>query len=150
MARAILGPDGKTIVDVEDPNNDGVGGLAVYVQDQVSPTISQFLMKGEGTFTLAATTVPNAWTFTATGGHGIVVGKWVTLVNHVHFFQAMVSNVVADTITLDRPIDHTFDATLILPQTLRIMMRTVVITCVNEVSPTAILIIMKNGVTGGK
>ena len=93
------------------------GGLAVNIQDQTSKPIDVFFSQSISNFTLSTDNIESGvsslvYTFEATGGHGIVSGNEIILLDVVadRFFYAEVKNVVTNTITVDRPIDHIFAA----------------------------------------
>ena len=101
------------LADVED--NAGQGCLAVCVQDQITETIDSLFNQSVSDFTLSADTTASAettlnYTFAATAGHLIVIGDEILLLDVVgdRSLQAVAVNVVADAITIDRPIDHVY------------------------------------------
>ena len=107
--------DSSTGVLAAVENNDGQGCLAVCVQDQVTETQDALFNQQTGTFTLAADTTASTqttlnYTFTATGGHGLVVSDEILLLDTIadRALQSVVVNVATDTITIDRPIDHAY------------------------------------------
>lgn len=93
------------------------GGLPVILQDQTTPPIDALFSQSISNFTLAAdatvstVTVLN-YSFTATTGHGIIIGDELLLLDVLadRSLQCEVINVVGDVITIDRPIDHAYSA----------------------------------------
>ncbi len=109
----ITDPTTGTQAAVED--NDGQGCLAVCVQDQITEPIDSLFNQSVSNFTLASDTTASTettlnYTFTATGGHGIIVGDEVLLLDVVgdRVLQAVVITVVTNTITIDRPLDNVY------------------------------------------
>lgn len=107
--------DADTGVTAAVEDNDGQGCLAVCVQDQVTETIDSLFNQSVSDFTISADTTASTettlnYTFTATGGHGIAIGNEILLLDTVgdKALQAVVINVVTNTITIDRPIDHVY------------------------------------------
>jgi hypothetical protein len=93
------------------------GGLDVNIQDQHTPALDSLFAQSVpgGNFTLAADTIASTvttlvYTFTATAGHGIIIGDEIILLDVIgsRSFYAEVMNVAVDVITVDRPIDHVF------------------------------------------
>jgi hypothetical protein len=87
------------------------------MQDQITPPIDALFAQSISNFTLSADTIASTistlqYTFTATAGHAIVIGNEILLLDTIadKSFYAIVLNVSVDTITVDRPIDHTFPA----------------------------------------
>lgn len=107
--------DADTGVTAAVENNDGQGCLAVCIQDQVTETIDALFNQSVSNFTLSADTTASTETtlnyvFTATGGHGIIVGNEILLLDVVgdRALQAVVVVVATNTITIDRPIDNVY------------------------------------------
>lgn len=93
------------------------GALPVNIQDQTSKPIDTYFLQEISPFTLAVDTVSSTKTtlvydFTATTGHGIVIGSEIILLDVIADveFYATVLNVVGDVITVDRPVDNVFPA----------------------------------------
>ena len=91
------------------------GAIPVNIQDQTSTAIDTYFLQQTGSFTLAADTSKSSttslvYTFTATTGHGLTTGNEILLLDVIGdvSFYSLVKNVVGDTITIDRPIDHVF------------------------------------------
>jgi hypothetical protein len=107
--------DATTGITAAVENNDGQGCLAVCVQDQVTETQDAYFNQEVSAFTIAADTTESTettlnYTFTATGGHGIVATDEILLLDVVgdRALQAVVIGVLVNDITIDRPIDHVF------------------------------------------
>ena len=111
----IIIQDGDTGITAAVEDNDGQGCLAVCVQDQTTELIDSLFNQSVSNFTLSADTTASTettlnYTFTATGGHGIVGGNEILLLDTVgdRALQAVAITVVTNTITIDRPIDHVY------------------------------------------
>jgi hypothetical protein len=70
--------------------------------------INQYLINHEDTFTISVLGVIDARTFTATAGHTIATGDYVELTDGDKFFQAYVTNVATNVITVDSPLPFAF------------------------------------------
>jgi hypothetical protein len=93
------------------------GGLAVNLQDQTTLPLDALFAQEISPFTIAVDTgvsgVSNLlYTVIANPGHGLVDGSEILLIDTAETDQralfAEVIDVVGDTITIDRPIDHNF------------------------------------------
>ena len=82
--------------------------VAVYVQDQTTEAVGRHFVRTLGTFNILAPTVVNSRSFTASPGHGIVVGETVEFDNNVIYMRAIVLTVVGDLITMDTPFNHAY------------------------------------------
>ena len=61
-----------------------------------------------GSFNIVSPTVVNSRSFTASPGHGIVVGETLEFDNNVIFMRAIALTVVGDVITMDTPFNHVY------------------------------------------
>ena len=86
----------------------GSEGVAVYVQDQTTEAVGRHFVRELGTFNILAPTVVNSRSFTASPGHGIVVGETLEFDNNVIFMRAIALTVVGDVITMDTPFNHVY------------------------------------------
>lgn len=100
---------------------EGIGCLTVCVQDQTTEPIDALFNQSVSNFTLSADTTASTeatlnYTFEATGGHGIVVGNELLLLDVIadRALQLVVVGVATNTITIDRPIDHVFPSSTTL------------------------------------
>jgi hypothetical protein len=93
------------------------GNVNVLSGDQISPPLDALFARSISNFTISADTGASGvevgtfvYTFEATGGHGIVAGNEILLLDVVgdRSFFAEVLNVATNTITVDRPIDNDF------------------------------------------
>lgn len=84
------------------------GSVPVTLQDQHTDTFSFYVINEEGTFTLNGTATINTRSFNADPGHGIAIGDMIELYEDAKFFQALVTAVVGDAITVDSPLDFAF------------------------------------------
>lgn len=80
----------------------------VAIQDQNTPILDFYLINQEGTFTLDGTATKDTNSFDADPGHGISTGDIIELYEETQFFQAIVLNVVTNTITIDSLLDFAF------------------------------------------
>ncbi len=89
---------------------NGTNSLDVNVQDQHTRSFDRHFRKTLGAATLAVAIEPNDYSFTAAGGHGIVVGEHVTLYDSMTDieFTAEVLTVVVNAIGLDAPASTDF------------------------------------------
>lgn len=99
------------------------GGSAVNVQDQTSEPIDTYFAKFISNFSIALDTVASgvtvvslSYAIEAVPGHNISINDEILLLDVVgeRVFLCKVLDVVTNTITVDRPIDHTFPATATL------------------------------------
>jgi hypothetical protein len=72
--------------------------------------VDWFLTHTVGTFTLGVTAVVGAFAFTAVAGHSLTIGDIAEFDEGGHFFQATVTNVVVNAITIDTPFPFAFTA----------------------------------------
>lgn len=86
----------------------GNEGVAVYVQDQTTEAVGRHFVRTLGSFNILAPTVVNSRSFTASPGHGIVVGDTLEFDNNVIFMRAITLTVVGDAITMDTPFNHAY------------------------------------------
>lgn len=91
-----------------DINVDEGGAISVNVQDQTTTIVEFFAREILNTVTLAANAVAEAKTITLSPGHNVVTGDVIVLKEGSAFFQAKVTNVATNVITLDSPIDFAF------------------------------------------
>jgi hypothetical protein len=89
-------------------SNSGSIGVPVFIQDQTTAPLDLWFLERLNETTIAADTVIDAITFTATTGHGIAIGDIVEINNTTTFMQAEVTNVATDVITVDSPINHVY------------------------------------------
>ena len=88
----------------------GSEGVAVYVQDQTTEAVGRNFVRELGSFNILAPTVVNSRSFTASPGHGIVVGETLEFDNNVIYMRAIALTVVGDVITMDTPFNHIYQA----------------------------------------
>ena len=86
----------------------GNEGVAVYIQDQTTEAVGRHFVRELGTFNILAPTVVNSRSFTASPGHGIVVGETLEFDNNVIYMRAIVLTVVGDVVTMDTPFNHAY------------------------------------------
>ena len=86
----------------------GNEGVAVYVQDQTTEAVGRHFVRELGSFNILAPTVVNSRSFTASPGHGIVVGETLEFDNNVIFMRAIALTVVGDVVTMDTPFNHAY------------------------------------------
>ena len=96
---ALLTPKRGIPIERSDRGSEGV---AVYIQDQTTEAVGRPFARVLGSFGIVSATVANSRSFTATPGHGIVVGEMLQFDNDVIFMEAMVLTVVGDVITIDK------------------------------------------------
>lgn len=87
-------------------------GLDVNVQDQHTQPVDTYFLQSISNFTVAVDVIPSTvnvlnYAFTATVGHGIIIGSKILILDIAldQEFYANVVNVQTNLITLDRPID---------------------------------------------
>lgn len=97
--------------EVTDDDSDCVN---VCVQDQVTKSLIFTVNHKVSTTTLTLDTSSGDETITATTGHGILVGDQVALQEGENVFQAGVTAVSGDDITLDCPIDYPYTTSALL------------------------------------
>jgi hypothetical protein len=109
----LYGSDGSPIKIGED------GSLDVNIQDQSTPPIDTYFAQSKSNFTISVNTGESGttaasliYTFTATTGHGIIIGDEIILLDTAANWSLLLNvlNVAGDVITVDRPIDHDFAA----------------------------------------
>jgi hypothetical protein len=113
-------PENRTVVDgiwsdilddiaaAFETSARGITGLGVFVQDQTTDALDIAFLESLNETTIAADTVRDTNTFTATSGHGIIAGNIIEISNENVFIQALVLNVAGDVITIDSPINHVY------------------------------------------
>ena len=111
-------PHGTTFQELMASLNTG---MDVNPQDQITPPLDSLFVEQISNFTLSVDAVASGvavlvYTFTATTGHGLVIGNELILLDVAadRSLQAIVINVATNVITIDRPIDHAFAATTTL------------------------------------
>jgi hypothetical protein len=80
----------------------------IFIQDQTSETVDYHLSQIINAVTLAVNTTIEDTAVTLTAGHGMVAGNYLELVEGIRFYQAQVTNVNVNVITLDTPLDFAF------------------------------------------
>lgn len=115
-------------VEIIAPIEDN-GAIPVNIQDQYTPPVDAYFSQEVSSFTLAANTGESTlttlvYTFTVTPGHGIAVDDVILLLDTAdsRILQAAVTVVATNTITIDRPIDHTFPSASTLGKIVNINM----------------------------
>jgi len=85
------------------------------IQDQTTPLLDSYFLKELSSFTIsvdtfASTATVLSYSFTATAGHGIIVGNEILLLDVAadRSFYSTVMGVATNVITIDRPIDYVF------------------------------------------
>jgi hypothetical protein len=112
-------PANVAIVSPTETSDRGTEGVAVFIQDQTTGILDVPFLNNLSTPTLAIDTVADGINrdITLTAGHGLTVadiGNIVEIVdsaNGTFFMQAAITNVVADVITLDAPINRIYTTT---------------------------------------
>ena len=94
---------------VEVSNRNTIG-VPVFVQDQTSESLDVLFLETLNVTTVAADTVRDTNIFTATAGHGIVIGNIIEIADSSTFIQAYVVNVIGDAIEIDSFINHVYVA----------------------------------------
>lgn len=108
---ALTATQGRVPVEV---SNRGSMGQSVFVNDQTTPALDVLFLERLNQTTIAADTVIDTYTFTASPGHGIVVGNVIEIANTSLFIQATVLAVNGDVITIDSLINHVYAAGSVL------------------------------------
>lgn len=100
-----------TGVPVETSGRGGKG-VAVYLQDQKTASLSLPFLNRLSIAELATDTVQESRVITLIAGHSVIVGNTVelTVVDTGYFMQAQVISVSVNTITIDSPINCVFTA----------------------------------------
>ena len=80
----------------------------VFIQDQTSETVDYHMSQTLNTVTLAADTNMGDTSVTLAAGHNMVNGNHIEFTESLRFFQAQVTNVATNVITLDMPLDFAF------------------------------------------
>lgn len=104
---ALLTPKRGIPIERSDRGSEGV---AVYIQDQTTEAVGRPFARVLGSFGIVSATVANSRSFTATPGHGIVVGETLEFDNNVIYMRAIALTVVGDVITMDTPFNHIYQA----------------------------------------
>ena len=94
-------------IPVERSDRGGIG-IPVYIQDQTTEVVGRHFVRELGSFNILAPTVVNSRSFTASPGHGIVVGEALEFDNNVIYMRAIALTVVGDVITMDTPFNHVY------------------------------------------
>ncbi len=96
------------IASVIEISDRGDRSLSVNITDQTTPALDIFFLETLNVSTIAADTAVDDISFTATAGHGTIIGNVVEIANNDRFIQATVLGVVGDTISIDTPINHAY------------------------------------------
>jgi len=104
---ALLTPKRGIPIERSERGNEGV---AVYVQDQTTEAVGRPFARVLGSFNIVSPTVVNSRSFTATTGHGIVVGEMLQFDNNVIYMEGLTLTVVGDVITMDTPFNHAYSS----------------------------------------
>lgn len=96
------------IASVIETSDRGDRALAVILTDQTTPALDLRFLEELNTTTIAADTAIGDTSFTATGGHGIVVGDTIEIADGATFIQAEVLSVATNLIGIDTPINHAY------------------------------------------
>ena len=93
-----------------------VAGLDVNIQDQTTRLIIGYFYRAlETTRTLAANTVPGAYTIEVTDATGLVIGDTIELFQNSDnpaSYMADIISISSNTLTMDTPLDVVFDTAL--------------------------------------
>jgi hypothetical protein len=89
----------------------GNEGVSVYVQDQTTEAVGRNFARSLGNFSIVVATIADTRSFTATPGHGIVVGDTLQFDNEIIYMQCKAQTVVGDVITIDTPFNHSYSPT---------------------------------------
>ena len=83
--------------------------INTYIQDQKTSIIDAFLHSdlSSGNLLLNPVSIDD-YVVTLTPGHGATIGNYICFGESDRFYQAGISNVVGDVITLDTPLDYAF------------------------------------------
>lgn len=95
---------------VETSDRGGIG-VPIYIQDQTTGPLDLLFLREINATTLAANTVVGSRTLTLSPGHGAVIGNTLELADNTvgaYFMQSVITNVVANTITLSSPINRVY------------------------------------------
>lgn len=84
----------------------------VRLRDQASLPIMQYAITHAGIFTISGNITAGDVSFVATAGHGIQTGNCILIQDTHYFYQFHVINVDTNTIYVDSPFDHGFEASL--------------------------------------
>lgn len=96
-------------VPVEVSNRDDIG-VAVFISDQTTNTLSVPLLQDRAVLTLASTAAVGLNVIEVETGHGVVAGEVIELAkaDGSLFMQSEVVSVVTNTITLDSPLNTNY------------------------------------------
>jgi hypothetical protein len=89
----------------------GVPKLDVFIQDQNSLAGVITMHNDQSTATLAVQALPGDTTLTLEAGHTVTAGQLLFLIKPRLFFESVVTNVVTNTISIDRPVCQVFPVT---------------------------------------
>lgn len=108
----LIQPSSALPDSIIETTQTGGQGLAVFVQDQATPILDVFFLKGRGAFNITTTMIVNTSTFTAVTGHGIQVDEILEFAvpNSNIFMQCKVLIVAGDIITIDSLINYPYEA----------------------------------------
>lgn len=96
------------IATVIETSDRGDRSLSVNITDQTTAALDIYFLETLNMTTIAADVAVDDTAFTATTGHGIVIGDVVEIANLDIFIQAIVLNVTVDVIDIDTPINHAY------------------------------------------
>lgn len=99
---------GITITNSMETSAEGNTAVKTYIQDQTTQAIDIWFTKFIGTATTATVASQGEYSVTMEPGHGIVTGYVIESRTADNYVQALVTNVVSDTITVNTPWSRTF------------------------------------------
>lgn len=93
---------------IEDNN------VKIAIQDQHTLIVSNYLDIDLGTTTLTAGLSIDDIVVNVAGGHGVVAGNLLDIVENGRFYQGIVVSVLVDALTMDTPLDFAFTTSAIV------------------------------------
>lgn len=101
-------PDLSPLVESIEVTADGNVGVGVFVQDQTTQAIDIFFHVDKGDVTTATVATQGQYSVDLDPGHGAAIGDIIISKTAENYVQALITNVVGDTITVNTPWSRTF------------------------------------------
>lgn len=99
---------GTVLEDVLEISSRGSHGLAMFILDQTTQPLDVWMTNKKGVVTTTTVATQGGNTVDLEPGHGAVIGDVIESSTADNFVQALIVNVVGDTITVNTPWSRTF------------------------------------------
>lgn len=96
------------MAQIADKHCEKDGAVRAQIQDNINEIVSVRLCQKIADITLASGATLDSNTINLVAGHGTVNGNVICLKENGRYYQALVTNVATNVITLDSPLDYAF------------------------------------------